>query len=95
MYGPDGEVMPNDGVYLEVAPERLIAFTDAFPRGWVPAGPLMVGSFEFDPQGDRTLLRAHARHWTEEARKQHEDMGFVQGCGIMAEQWEAVAKRLA
>lgn len=95
MYGPEGEVAPNDGVYLEVIPERLIVFTDAFTKGWDPAGPFMVGSFEFEPQGDKTLFRGRARHWTEEARQQHEAMGFEQGWGVMAEQWEAVAKRIA
>ncbi|NML08315.1 SRPBCC family protein [Sphingomonas sp. G-3-2-10] len=96
MYGPNGEEMPNEGVYLEVIPDRLIVFTDAFTPGWNPAGqPFMVGSFEFEPQGDKTLFRGRARHWTEEARSQHEAMGFEQGWGVMAAQWEAVAKRLA
>ena len=95
MYGPNGEVAPNEGVYLEVIPERLIVFTDAFTQGWEPAGPFMVGSFEFQPQGGKTLLRGRARHWTEEARKQHEEMGFAQGWGVMVEQWEAVARRIA
>jgi uncharacterized protein YndB with AHSA1/START domain len=96
MYGPNGEVAPNEGVYLEVIPERLIVFTDAFTAGWDPAGgPFMVGSFEFEPQGNGTLFRGRARHWTEEARAQHEAMGFHQGWGMMAEQWEAVAKRIA
>lgn len=95
MYGPGGEVHPNEGVYLEVIPERLIVFTDAFTKGWDPAGPFFVGSFEFEPQGDKTLYRGRARHWTAEAAEQHKAMGFEQGWGIVAEQWEAVAKRIA
>ena len=95
MHGPNGEVAPNEGVYLEVIPELLIVFTDAFTQGWEPAGPFMVGSFELAPQGGKTLLRVRARHWTEEARKQHEEMGFAQGWGVMIEQWEAVARRIA
>jgi uncharacterized protein YndB with AHSA1/START domain len=96
MYGPNGEVMPNDGVYLEVVPERRIVFTDAFTTGWDPQGaPFMVGSFEFEPQGEKTLLRARARHWNAETKEQHEAMGFEQGWGTMAEQWEAVARRIA
>jgi uncharacterized protein YndB with AHSA1/START domain len=96
MYGPNGEEMPNEGVYLEVIPDRLIVFTDAFTPGWNPAGqPFMVGSFEFEPQGDKTLFRGRARHWTEEALEQHKAMGFEAGWGVMAAQWEAVAKRLA
>ena len=96
MYGPDGEVHPNDGVYLEVIPERLIVFTDAFTAGWDPAGaPFMVGSFEFEPQGEKTLYRGRARHWNAEAMEQHKAMGFEQGWGVVADQWEAVAKRIA
>lgn len=95
MYGPDGEVAANEGVYLEVVPERLIVFTDAFATGWEPKGPFMVGSFEFEPQGEKTLYRGRARHWTQEAREQHETMGFTQGWTMVAEQWDAVAMRLA
>lgn len=95
MHGPDGEVMPNEGVYLEVIPERRIVFTDAFKSGWNPAGPFMVGGFEFTPEGDKTRYRAWARHWTEEAKARHEAMGFEAGWGKVAEQWEAVAKRIA
>lgn len=95
MYGPDREVMPNEGVYLEVVPERRIVFTDAFTHGWTPAGPFMVGTFEFEPEGERTHYRGTARHWTAEAKAQHEAMGFAEGWAKVAEQWEAVAKRIA
>jgi uncharacterized protein YndB with AHSA1/START domain len=94
MYGPNGEAVPNEGVYLEVIPERLIVFTDAFQAGWKPAGPFMVGFFELEPQGDKTLYRGRARHWSKEAFEQHQAMGFEAGWGTVAEQWEEVAKRL-
>lgn len=95
MHGPNGEVMPNDGVYLEVVPERRIVFTDAFTGDWNPAGPFMVGIFEFEPEGDKTRFRGRARHWSDEALEQHKAMGFEQGWGVMADQLAAVAKRLA
>jgi uncharacterized protein YndB with AHSA1/START domain len=96
MHGPAGEAVLNDGVYLEVVPERRIVFTDAFRTGWRPAGqPFMVGSFEFEPDGERTLYRGTARHWSAEAKAQHEAMGFTGGWGKVAEQWEAVARRIA
>ena len=94
MYGPEGEVQPNEGVYLEVVPERRIVFTDAFTDGWKPAGPFMIGIFEFEPEGERTRYRGTARHWTAEARNRHEAMGFAEGWGKVAEQWEVVAKRI-
>ena len=95
MYGPAGEVMPNEGIYLEVVPERRIVFTDAFRGDWQPAGPFMVGFFEFEPRGAQTLYRGRARHWTREAMEQHRAMGFEQGWGTVAAQWEAVARRIA
>lgn len=95
MYGPDGEVMPMEGVYLEVVPERKIVSTDALTADWVPQGPFMVAVTEFIPQGDKTLYRASARHWTEAALKQHETMGFHEGWGIVAGQLEEVARRVA
>lgn len=95
MRGPNGEEAPQDGMFLEVIPERKVVFTDAFTAGWNPAGPFMVGIMEFEPQGDKTAYRATARHWTAEAKAQHEAMGFTEGWGVVAEQLEAVAKRLA
>ena len=95
MHGPNGEVMPNDGVYLEVVPLRKIVFTDAFRAGWIPQGPFMVGFMEFTPMNDKTQYRAGARHWTAEALEQHKAMGFEQGWGTVAAQLEVVAKELA
>lgn len=95
MHGPDGEVMPNEGVYLEVVERERIVFTDAFRSGWIPQGPFMVGFMEFTPQGDKTHYRAGARHWTAEALEQHKAMGFEAGWSTVAEQLEAVAKGLA
>lgn len=95
MYGPDGEVMPQTGVYLEVEPMRRIVFTDAFRAGWIPQGPFMVGFMEFTPDGDRTRYRGGARHWSKEAFDQHRAMGFEQGWSAVAAQLEEVARRLA
>ena len=95
MHGPNGEVMPNEGIYLEVEPMRKIVFTDAFREGWIPQGPFMVGVFEYTPEGDKTRFRASARHWTKEAFEQHQAMGFEQGWSVMAEQLDEVARRLA
>ena len=95
MHGPNGEAMPQEGVYLDVVAERRIVFTDAFAADWRPAGPFMVGIMEFAPEGDRTRYRGIARHWTAEAKAQHEVMGFAESWSKVAAQLEAVAKRLA
>jgi uncharacterized protein YndB with AHSA1/START domain len=96
MRGPNGEGGEvQDGVYLEVIPGRKLVFTDAFKPGWEPAGPFMVGSFEFEPEGDKTRYRATARHWTQEAMERHDAMGFQEGWGTVAAQLEEVAQRVA
>jgi uncharacterized protein YndB with AHSA1/START domain len=96
MRGPDGTEMPNPGVYLEVVPGRKIVFTDAYTEGWVPSeSPMFTGIIEFHDLGNgRTRYVARARHWTAEARKQHEEMGFHEGWGLCADQLAALAKTL-
>lgn len=88
MHGPNGEQHPNDGVFLEVTPGTRMVFTDAFKAGWIPQKPFMTGYFEISREGSGTRYTAGARHWDEEACKQHKEMGFEQG-------WAAVANQLA
>jgi uncharacterized protein YndB with AHSA1/START domain len=96
MQGPNGEEMPNRGVYLEVVPNRKLVFTDAFTSAWEPsAKPFFVCTLTFEDLGNRqTRYIARARHWLEEDRKAHEDMGFHAGWGVATEQLEALAKTL-
>lgn len=95
MRDPDGKEYPNAGVYLEVVPNRRIVFTDAYTAGWVPsAKPFFTAIVTFEPEGTQTRYTAIARHWTEEARQQHEAMGFHTGWGICADQLEALAATL-
>lgn len=97
MYGPNGEVFPNDGVFLELAPGKKLVFTDAYTEGWVPVegGGMMTATIAFEPQPDgRTLYTAHVGHPTLEKKAEHERMGFHAGWGICAEQLEALAKGL-
>ena len=98
MRDPDGNEMPNPGVYLELIPNRRIVFTDAYGPGWVPAAkPFMTAIVSFDPEGPdgaQTRYTARARHWTQEAREQHIAMGFEQGWGICADQLAALAATL-
>ncbi len=95
MRGPEGEVMPQEGVFLEVVPMERVVFTDAFTTGWIPAGPFIVGFLEFADEAGKTRYSAGARHWTVESCAQHEAMGFTEGWSKVAEQLEAVAKRIA
>lgn len=96
MRGPDGERVPNHGVFLEIQPQRRLVTTDAFRAGWIPGDQaFMVADIRFDPtpEGDTHYL-ARAMHWTDDARRQHEEMGFHPGWNAAADQLEALARRL-
>jgi uncharacterized protein YndB with AHSA1/START domain len=94
--GPEGESFPNDGVYLEVVPDRKLVFTDAYTAGWKPTeNPMFTCEITFEAAGNgETLYVARARHWTDAAVKQHVEMGFHEGWGVCAEQMEALARTL-
>ncbi|MGE4429204.1 MAG: SRPBCC domain-containing protein [Sphingobium sp.] len=92
MRGPDGEEMPQEGIFLEVVPGRRFVVTDAVTHDMHPKGPFMIGIWEVVPQGDGSLYRASARHWTDEACKSHADMGFADGWSICARQLKALAE---
>ena len=95
MRGPNGEEIPNRGVYLEVIPNEKIVFTDAFTEAWVPSDkPFMTGLLTFANEGGKTRYTAVVRHWTAEDMAQHQAMGFEQGWGIATDQLEALAKRI-
>lgn len=91
-HGPDGETMPQEGVFLEVVPGRRFVFTDAYRAGWVPQKPFITGLFEIAPDGDGTHYRARARHWDEAAMQQHEAMGFADGWNVAAAQLAALCE---
>lgn len=92
MHGPDGEVHPHDGIFLEVVPGVRFVSTDAFvyasDGSLMPAGPFMIGCWEIAAEGDGTRYTAWARHWDEAKCKSHADMGFV-------DSWMACANQLA
>lgn len=94
MHGPEGERFPNSGIYLEIVENRRIISTDALTPDWKPAGaPFMVARIDLEPTGDgRTRYKATASHWTEEAMKQHEQMGFHEGWGQVADQLNQIVK---
>jgi len=96
MRGPDGQEMPNPGVYLEVVPNRRLVATDAYIRAWVPSEkPFLTLILTFDDLGDgRTRYTAVARHWTVADREAHDAMGFHAGWGIATDQLAALAATL-
>ena len=95
MKTPDGQDMPNPGVYLEVVPNEKLVFTNAYTKAWEPSDrPFMTVVLTFADEGGKTRYTARALHWTVADRETHEQMGFHQGWGLCADQLEEVARRL-
>jgi hypothetical protein len=92
MYGPGGEVMPQNGTFLAWDEGRRFAATDAVTGNLEPSGPFMIGIWEIEADGEGTRYTARARHWTEEAANQHEEMGFTVGWGAVADQLKALCE---
>jgi uncharacterized protein YndB with AHSA1/START domain len=94
--GPNGEEMPQDGIFLEVTPGVRFVTTDACVRdsngSWSAAGPFMIGVWEIAAEGKGTRYTATARHWREEDCKAHEAMGFIEGWKACAEQLAAICE---
>lgn len=77
MHDLDGREYINEGVFLEVAENARIVFTDALTSGWRPsARAFMVAVISLDDDGRSTRCTATARHWDDADRHLHEDMGF-------------------
>lgn len=96
MRSPEGEDFPQSGIVLAVEPDARLVTTDAItPETFRPSGPFMIAEVTFEDAGaGKTKYRAVARHWSEEAKKQHEQMGFESGWTQTARQLEELAKTL-
>ena len=87
MRGPDGNDLPNRGVYLEVVKNEKLVITDAYTEAWEPSEkPFMTVIVTFENEGGKTKYTARVRHWTVADRETHEKMGFHQGWGQCADQ---------
>jgi len=96
MRDPEGNEHPNEGVFLEIVPNRKIVTTDAFTEGWIPSGkPFMVAQVTFEAApGGGTRYVARAMHWNAESKAEHEKMGFHEGWGAAADQLAELLKTL-
>jgi uncharacterized protein YndB with AHSA1/START domain len=90
--GPDGEEEPQDGIFLAWEEGRRFVTTDAVTSDFMPSGPFMIGIWEIAPEGEGTRYTARARHWTDEAMRSHEEMGFAEGWGACADQLKALCE---
>ncbi len=87
MEGPDGQVVPNRGVYLDVVPNERLVITDAFVSAWEPSyKAFMTAVLTFEPEAAGTRYTARVRHWSESDREAHEEMGFHDGWGAATDQ---------
>jgi uncharacterized protein YndB with AHSA1/START domain len=95
MRDPDGNDLPNRGVYLEVVKNERLVFTDAFSKAWEPSGkPFMTAILTFEDERGKTRYTARVLHWTVVDREEHETMGFHEGWGQCADQLEALVAKL-
>lgn len=98
MLGPNGENMPQEGVFLAWDHGSGFVTIDAVrldEDGYTPTDPFMIGSWRIEPEGDGTRYVASARHWTEEAMQRHAEMGFAQGWGAVADQFVRLCEEAA
>lgn len=94
--GPEGEEMPNRGIYLAWEDGSHFATTDAVTGDLQPADPFFIGIWSVEPATENdvegTLYTARARHWSKEAQQQHAEMGFVEGWSACADQLAAICE---
>jgi uncharacterized protein YndB with AHSA1/START domain len=93
MRDPQGNDLPNRGVYLEVVKNERLVFTNAYTKAWEPSEkPFMTVVLTFENESGKTKYTALVRHWTVADRETHEKMGFYQGWGQCADQLEALVR---
>lgn len=94
MRSPDGEDMPNHGVYLEVVENERLVLTDAYTKAWEPSEkPFITICLTFEDEDGGTRYTARVRHWTVADREAHEKMGFYEGWGVATDQLAALAMK--
>lgn len=101
MHGTAGEVVPNEGSFLEVVPQQKLVLTDIFAADFAPvavpesgAGLSFAAILTFAPHGGGTAYRAVVRHRTAADAQTHQQMGFHQGWGTAADQLDELAQTL-
>jgi len=87
MRSPEGEEFPNNGCFLEIVHHQRMVWTDTLLPGFRPAEkPFFTAALLLEPNGQGTKYTAIAIHGNEETRKGHEEMGFHDGWGTVADQ---------
>jgi uncharacterized protein YndB with AHSA1/START domain len=94
MRDPQGNDLPNRGVYLEVVENERLVITNAYTKAWEPSEkPFMTVILTFEDEGGKTRYTARVLHWTAADREAHEKMGFHEGWGQCADQLAALVAK--
>jgi uncharacterized protein YndB with AHSA1/START domain len=84
------------GCFLAVDDLERIVFTNALVGGWRPAEhPFMTAVITLQDHPLGTDYVAHVMHKSNADRAMHEQMGFYDGWGTVAEQLAVLAERRA
>lgn len=95
MQSPEGNQFPNNGCFLEVIPFEKLVFTDSLLSGYRPSGSSFMTAFvTMESIGAATKYKAVAKHKDPDTKKQHEEMGFMDGWGTALDQLVAFTKTL-
>jgi uncharacterized protein YndB with AHSA1/START domain len=85
----------SDACFLVVEELERLVFTNAIDSAWRPAGPApvaMTAEVTFAEHPDGTDYRIVVRHGDPAARARHEELGFADGWGSVAEQLAVFAE---
>ena len=93
----DGETFTphSDACFVVVEEGERIVFTNAVDSGWRPAGPApvaMTAEITLADHPDGTDYRIVVRHGDADSRARHEELGFADGWGAVADQLAAEAE---
>jgi len=83
-----------DGCYLAVDDGRQLVFTNSLVSGWRPAEqPFMTAIITLADHAEGTEYTAYVMHKSPADRDLHEEMGFFDGWGTVADQLAELVER--
>jgi uncharacterized protein YndB with AHSA1/START domain len=97
MRSPEGETMDQGaGCILEVVEHRRLTWTGALGPGFRPTMSdfPFTATISMEPSGAGTAYRAVAKHGSADLKRQHEEMGFMEGWGAALDQLVELARTL-
>jgi len=96
MQSPDGsERSDRDCCYLDVVAQERLVWTDALLPGYRPSGTAFITAVvTLADEGDGTRYTATALHADRKTRDRHEELGFFDGWGTVADQLAEHARTL-